>query len=384
MRGLGRPRRLVALALVVAALLTAIVYRAVIAAQADAVVVLSHVVETPVLTWTVEVLTREPRVDDILVGGAPTTVVRPGSSGPWPAVVFVNGATPRGRHHPDVEALARGLARAGYVVLVPDLPGLATGEITRRTLAAAVRVGADAASHPEAEDGRIALVGVSVGASLALRAAAHPTIREEVSVVAGVAPYANLVDVVRLATVGVHEEGGRLVRYDSASFLTLVVARSLVASLPPGPDRARLLAALPATDEVDEDGPDPLARLRRARLAPLARPARAVVALLLNREPGRFEALYRALPGSIRSSHAALSPIAAAGRLRAPVELASAPRDKYFPLAESRALAAAAPSGRVTVTRTLAHAIPEPSPRDVADLFRFDGFVVRVLERANV
>ena len=196
MRGLGRPRRLVALALVVAALVTAIVYRALIAAQTDAVVVLSHVVETPVLTWTVELLTREPRVDDIAVGGAATTLVRPGGSGPWPAVVFVNGATPRGRHHPDVEALARGLARAGYLVLVPDLPGLATGEITRRTLAAAVAVGTDAASHPEAEDGRVALVGVSVWASLALLAAGDPSLSEDVSVVVGIATYADLVDVI--------------------------------------------------------------------------------------------------------------------------------------------------------------------------------------------
>jgi hypothetical protein len=31
------------------------------------------------------------------------------------------------------------------------------------------------------------------------------------------------------------------------------------------------------------------------------------------------------------------------------------------------------------VTSTLDHAIPEPSLGDVADLVRFDGFVVRVL-----
>ena len=37
----------------------------------------------------------------------------------------------------------------------------------------------------------------------------------------------------------------------------------------------------------------------------------------------------------------------------------------------------------MTVTTTLAHAVPEPSPRGVADLFRFDAFVVRVLDRAS-
>jgi hypothetical protein len=33
----------------------------------------------------------------------------------------------------------------------------------------------------------------------------------------------------------------------------------------------------------------------------------------------------------------------------------------------------------VTVTRTLDHAIPRPSLRDLLDLVRFDGFVVRSL-----
>jgi hypothetical protein len=66
-----------------------------------------------------------------------------------------------------------------------------------------------------------------------------------------------------------------------------------------------------------------------------------------------------------------------------PVELASAPHDKYFPPAESRALVAKAPDARLTVTSTLSHAIPEPSIADLAALFRFDGFVVRFLRRAR-
>ena len=67
--------------------------------------------------------------------------------------------------------------------------------------------------------------------------------------------------------------------------------------------------------------------------------------------------------------------------LRAPVEIASAPHDKYFPLGETRALARAATHARVrlTVTSTLHHAVPSLSLSDVADLFRFDGWAVRSL-----
>jgi hypothetical protein len=37
----------------------------------------------------------------------------------------------------------------------------------------------------------------------------------------------------------------------------------------------------------------------------------------------------------------------------------------------------------VTVTATLDHAVPRPSIRDLRDLFRFDGFVVRFLHLAR-
>ena len=84
--------------------------------------------------------------------------------------------------------------------------------------------------------------------------------------------------------------------------------------------------------------------------------------LLTNREPRRFDELYAALPAQIRATVEELSPLHAAARLRAPVELATAPRDRYFPVAESRALAAASPNVRLTVTSLLAHATPRLEP----------------------
>jgi hypothetical protein len=37
----------------------------------------------------------------------------------------------------------------------------------------------------------------------------------------------------------------------------------------------------------------------------------------------------------------------------------------------------------VTVTSTFDHAVPRPSVREIGDLFRFDGFVVRFLQEAR-
>jgi pimeloyl-ACP methyl ester carboxylesterase len=369
-----------ALALVLAALVAAAVYRSALASQARAIVVLGTVIEAPVLTWAVEVLTHEPTVMETVVAGAPTTVVRPAGSGPWPAVVFVNGATRRGRHHPDVQGLARGLGRAGYLALVPDLPGLRTGEISGETVARTLAVARAAAGRPDAERGRVALFGVSVGASLALVAAEDPRLAPRVSVIAGIAPYTDIVEVIRLATTGFYRSGGRLLPYQAESFVSLVTARSLAAALPRGPDRRRLLAHLRA---VDDEAPAPLGVLRGRWTSELGDPARAVVTLLRNRDPRRFERLYARLPPSYRLRMRLLSPIVAAGRLGAPIEIASAPHDKYFPVAESRALSRRAGDVRITVTSTLEHAIPEPSPGALADLVRFDAFIVRALRGAR-
>ena len=83
----------------------------------------------------------------------------------------------------------------------------------------------------------------------------------------------------------------------------------------------------------------------------------------------------------LRRDISRLSPLAGTGRLRVPVELVSAQDDRYFPVAESHALARAAPGVRVTVTGAAGeHAIPEPSLADPVGLLRFDGFAVRAVK----
>ena len=105
--------------------------------------------------------------------------------------------------------------------------------------------------------------------------------------------------------------------------------------------------------------------------------------LLSNRDPARFDELFAALPARIRSTVDDLSPLHAAPRLRVPVEIATAPRDRYFPVAESRALVAASPYVRLTVTSLLAHATPRLTPRYLAELGRLNGFFVRSLAAAG-
>lgn len=299
--------------------------------------------------------------------------------------MFLNGVTARGRHHPDVKRLADALARLGFFVLVPNPTGLATGEVTDRTLETTIAVVRTGADSPDAAGEGVGLVGVSVGASLGLLAAQQPSLANRVTLVAGIAPYTDLKNIVRLATTGKVLEEGRLVPYRADSFMPLVIARSLVASLPESRDRRRLLAELL---QLNERSPHPLALFRRLQPAEVAPSARPVVELLANRDPARFDRLYAGLSPALRASITRLSPLAGATRLRAPVEIASAPHDKYFPLSETEALARAARHTtrvRLTVTSTLHHAIPSLSLSDIVDLFRFNGWAVRLMHalRAN-
>jgi pimeloyl-ACP methyl ester carboxylesterase len=326
----------------------------------------------------VERLGRAPSIEETTHGEVPTTVLRPGTRPPWPALVFVNGATPDGRKHPIVRRLGAGLARAGFLVFVPELPGIGRGELTPATLRSTIELVTAAGDTPEALQGRVGLAGVSIGGSLALLTAAAPALAERITVVACIAPFTDLANIVRLATTGVYRDGDRLATHAAPPFLLLGIARSLVGTLPSSQANEFLASELRA---VDPSSADPLLPFRTS--GQLDDGAAALHALLANRDPERFDELYGALPGAARESIESLSPLRAASRLVAPVEIATAPEDTYFPVAESLALAGMNPRVTLTVTEALAHAAPTLSRAGLAGLVRLHLFFTRSLAAAG-
>jgi len=238
-------------------------------------------------------------------------VARP-RRGTGPVVVYANAATPLGIEQPAVGRFLSALAGAGFVAVAPELPRVRDGEVTPATIDALVSVAG--AAGP-----RIALIGASTGAGLAILAAGDPRIANRVTAVAAIGPFASLRNVLQLATTGHYED--RL--YPAAPLLARAATRSLSASAPGDP---------------------------------------AVPALLANRDPVRFDELYDALDPETRALVSELSPLARIGDVLAPVELASSPADPFFPVEESRALAAAGSDVRLTVTRALLHVKPRPRP----------------------
>jgi len=378
-KGLRRAFYLVLFAALAALTIT---YWSWVDAQARAVVVISSVLDVPVLSPAVETVSGDPRLSDAPLGGYPSLVARPAGEGPWPAVFLVNGTIPEGRKLPGVRHLAEGFARAGYLVIVPDLPGLTEDRITPQTVEATTLAARKISAMPEAEDEEVALVGVSTGATLSLLAAEDDSTKGRISLVAGVAPYANIKTVLNVATTGHYRRpDARLVRYEATPFLSYVVARSLIAALPPGEDRRTLEAEITS---AGRENPDPLGDLRPRRTDDLGPDAKSVVRLLSNQDPGRFDDLYADLPVGVRRDLEELSPLADRGKIGVPVELTTGPHDKYFPPSQSYALDRVAPERRVTVTEVLDHAELNVSVRDVPAFVTFDGFVVRALRTARL
>ena len=348
-------------------------------ARIRALVLLALVLDRPLLGRVVRRATPEPVTETLDAHGVPLEVVRPGGDGPWSAWLFVNGAHPLRRREPVVTALSRGLARAGYLVAVPDVPGLGEGTITARTFSATCAVVHAVTDRADVRGSRVALIGASTGAGLALLAAAKPELAGRVSVVAAIAPFADLRKLICLTTTGSYEEDGAFASYEVTDLHRTVVARSLVAALANTDERERLLSQL---GRIEEEEANPLDELPR-RAGAVTAEARAALELLSNREPERFDELYKALPPAVHAFVDELSPLRVGSDVRAAVEIVVPPSDVYFPLGEARALAAALPNARLTVTRTLDHTRPQVSLAALGDFLAFDRFVMRGLRAAG-
>lgn len=247
------------------------------------------------LTW----LTPAPERGTLFLGGPradryarAALVARP--------LVLVHGVTPGGKDDPLVAAAARLLARAGFDVAVPTVPGLTTGRLRPDDVEPVV---ATIDSLQEATQRRVTVVGVSVGAGPALLAAADERVRDRVAVVLSLGGYASARSLVRFFLTGDHAWGGIRghVEHDPEIVRAFVEANG---------------------DLVDEATHRALATGDRARAAALIDAPPADLARLLD----------------------ALSPERVAARIGARLILVHGRDDRAVPFTESLRLAAARPA----------------------------------------
>ena len=259
------------------------------------------------------------------------------------ALVLAPGAAALGRDEPRLIAFARSIARAGFIVVVPDLPAvrrLALSRADADVLADALR-----ALRREQPGMKLGIAAISYGVGPAVIATLEPDLNGKVDFIVGIGGYHNSDEVIRFVTTGAYRRigDGRLHRRAPNSYgrwaFTLANAEQL-------PDAAQAeLLRLAARRKLA----DPAAATSdlRARMGP---DGRAVLDLMENDEPDKVAVLLAALPEPLRAGIDALNlALYDLRSLRARLILIHGRDDPMIPFTESEALAAAAPKGATSL-----------------------------------
>lgn len=293
-----------------------------------------------------------PEVESVRVTGGVRVIDAdlyrpPGQPGhPRPGVVLVHGLSAAGRRQPDLARLARGLARHGQLVLVPEFEGLAAFRLTGREVDDVAAAIADLRRRTPS----VAVAGFSFGAGPALLAAADaPGLRW----VGSFGGYADLTNVIRFIATGTHAFRDRRYEHAVEEYNRWKLAALLVPFLGDSADRRALEMVVAA--KLANPAADTTALERDAGAG-----ARVLLALVRSRRADEVDRLLASLPPPARAALAALSPMAAAGRIRAPLLLAHGAADPSIPFTESLRLAdAAGPRARVVILHSFHHTGPE-------------------------
>lgn len=263
-----------------------------------------------------------------------------------PGLVLVHGLAPLGKDDPRLAEAARALARAGFRVALPTIPGLT--RLRPRPEDAEPVVAAIHALAADAPPSGVSLLGVSVGAGPALLAATDPRVAGRVGVVLSLGGYASTVELLRFFLTGAYgyrKTAGRGSPQPEAARLFL---RQNLDLLERPEDRRRLDAWL----REPSAGPP----------AALSPEGAAVVRLVENRDPGKVGGLVAALPPRLRELLEALSPERVVPRLSARLLLVHGRQDPAVPFTESLRLAEAARAHtptRLVVVGMVQHVEPE-------------------------
>lgn len=263
------------------------------------------------------------------------------------AIVLVPGAAKEGKNDPRLVNLATSLARARFLVLVPDLPSVRALEVSaadREPILDAVHYILDDRKPPA-----VGIAAISYAAGPALLAAlAEP----RVDFVVSVGGYYDLPAVLTFFTTGRYRDGAGQPWLTGTpnDYGKWVFVRANARRLDDSADRA-LLAGIAERKMADLNAPiDDLS----AKLSPQGR---AVMAMLNNADPAKVGDLIDKLPPGIRAE---IDRMDLAGKdlsqLKARLIAVHGRDDRIIPWTESAALARMAPKADLVLLDNLAHA----------------------------
>ena len=265
-------------------------------------------------------------------------VYRPKDGDAHGAMVLSVGAAPRIRDHPGVIRLSTSAARAGMVVMIPQLyypfqENVLPEDVQGLVDAFGTNVEEIIASYqwlreqPYVDPERVGIFGASAGAGIALVSASDPRIRHDVDFFASLGTYYDLVDLVSAITTESIQYNGRTEPWDPWLKSVRVLYNSIISYLPEAEDRDILTRVF-----VDED---PSARALVGRLSPQAR---EIYDAFNDKDPERILAFWGRVSPQDVATLRQVSPASAVAALDTDLFIMHDRSDPYIPYVESRRL----------------------------------------------
>ncbi|MFQ5945315.1 MAG: alpha/beta hydrolase family protein [Anaerolineae bacterium] len=310
-------------------------------------------------------------------GPMPAVLHHPGNQGSHPAVVLLLGLDPL-LADPRVVRLNTGLARAGWVVLLPRLERLSQHRVGLEEVEALVAAFRFLEQLPYVDPARIGCGGLSVGASLCFIASAQEEIRDQVLFVNFFGGYESAERLIVSVTTGVAFDAGSERIWDPHPEMISYLRGLLIQGLESETDRAVLLRRF-----FEGEG------FTTKELDLLSPQGRVLYQLLTAEDPAEAWAHLEALPERERERLSLLSPAHWRDSLQAQLFIMHDASDTHIPVEESRRLASGFPDPaqvRYTEFRFFEHVTPQESVgpltllREGSKLFRHLHGILHLVE----
>ena len=276
-------------------------------------------------------------------------------SGKRAAILLTHGIIEDGKNDPRLIRFANSLARAGFVVLVPDLKGMKSFRILFSDvddIVASVHYLASLADI--VDESKMGIMGFSYAAGPTIMAAADPTLRDRVKFVVSFGGYYDPINVIRFITTGYYEYGDEKGFLQPQPYGKWIFFMNNVDYVENDKDR-KVLREIFKNEQMDT--PADVAPL----LAELSPQGKYLYELLTNKDPKRVDELFKRIDPRVRDYLAKLSVAPLIPSVGARFIIGHGSTDPLIPYTESLRLADAVKDKskvHVAVLRLFTHVDP--------------------------
>ena len=273
---------------------------------------------------------------------------RPGWGDRHPALMVVNGATALGNDDPETTRLTEALARAGYLVMLPEFPFIREGTLEPRAAAIIDAAFARLLLLPDSSGMPVGAFGFSVGGGMLLAAAGRHEAVARASYVGALGAYYDLDTYLASVVTRTQMLAGASAEWDPDPTVRLRLPLAAAAAVSDPRDRTLLEAELRANDGRTATDP-PLG---------IGTEAGSLWRAFGTADYDLALARLRELPPALRQIFDDLSPRTNWADIRAPVFWLHDVGDRFEPVSEGETAAATAHAAPTHFQRTalLSHA----------------------------